>query len=216
MRILITLLVYIVIAAPAAGCGVDSSLPDGDVSVARARQAWRGNWHAVWQVEWDGAPVRGPLVVEMWHADDGRVRIETLEASTPALNSLILVDDGETSWLYDARHNDARRSRPEAESAEPARIPLFSDALDAIDWLFLKMDDATVVVSGRDTLESGAAIRLDVALRTGDRAVLWVHDETGLPSRVELHSATWGEVYLTARSISIPEHLYPGLFTSPH
>lgn len=211
MRILITLLVYIVIAAPAVGCGVDSSLPDGDASVARARQAWRDNWHAIWQVEWDGAPVRGPLVAEMWHADDGRVRIETLEASTPALNGLILVDDGETSWLYDARH-----SRLEAESAEPARIPLFSDALDAIDWLFLKMDDATVVVSGRDTLESGAAIRLDVALPTGDRAVLWVHDETGLPSRVELHSAIWGEVYLTARSVSIPEYLHPGLFTSPH
>ena len=211
MRFLTTLLVYIVILAPAAGCGVDSSLPDGDASVARARQAWSDNWHAVWQVEWDDAPVSGPLVAEMWHADDGRVRIETLEAPTPALSSLILVDDGETSWLYDARHH-----RLEAESAEPARIPLSSDALDAVDWLFLKMDDATVVVSGRDTLESGAAIRLDTALPTGDRAVLWVHDETGLPSRVELHSATWGEVCLTARSINIPEHLHPDLFTSPH
>ncbi len=207
MRILTSLLVYIVILVAAADCGVHPSLPDGDVSVARAQQAWRDNWHAVWQVEWDGAPVRGPLVAEMWHADDGRMRIETLEAPTPALNGLILVDDGETSWLYDVRHN-----RLEAESAEPARIPLASDALDAIDWLFVKMDDATAAVSGRDTLESGAAIRLDIVLTSGDRAVLWVHDETGLPSRVELHSATWGEAYFTARSISIPEHLHPGLF----
>jgi outer membrane lipoprotein-sorting protein len=215
MRFLTTLFVYIVILAPAASCDVDSSLPDGDETVARARQAWRDNWHAVWQVEWDDAPVSGPLVAEMWHADDGRVRIETLEAPTPALSSLILVDDGKTSWLYDARH-DARRNHLEAESAEPARIPLASDALDAVDWLFLNIDDATVVVSERDILESGVAIRLDTALPTGDRAVLWVHDETGLPSRVELYSATWGEVCLTARSINIPEHLHPDLFTSPH
>lgn len=210
MRVFTRLPVYIVILVAAAGCGVNLSLPDGDESVARAQHAWRGDWHAVWQIEWDGAPVRGPLVAEMWHAADGRMRIETLEAPSPALDGLILVDDGETSWLYDVRHN-----RLEAESDEPARIPLASDALDAIDWLFLKMEDATVAVSGRDTLESGAAVRLDIVLPTGDRAAIWVHDETGLPSRVELHSATWGEASFATRSISIPEHLHPGLFASP-
>jgi outer membrane lipoprotein-sorting protein len=214
MRILTSLLVYIVVLVAAAGCGANVSLPDVDGSVTRTQQAWSDNWHAVWQVEWDGAPVRGSLVAEMWHANDGRMRIETLEAPTSALNGLIFVNDGQTSWLYDARH-DARHNRMEAESAEPARIPLASDAVDAIDWLFLKMDDAMVVVSGRDTLESGAAIRLNIALPSGDRASLWVHDETGLPSRVELHSATWGEAYFTARSISIPERLHPGLFIPP-
>jgi outer membrane lipoprotein-sorting protein len=220
MRFLTALLVYIMILAPAAGCDVESSVPDGEALVARARGAWRDNWHAVWQIEWHDAPVSGPLVAEMWHADDGRVRIETLEASTADLSSLILVDDGKISWLYDARYRDARlntsRDHPEAESAESVRIPLASDALDVIDWLFLNMDDATVVVSGRDILESGAAIRSDITLPSGDRAVLWVQDETGLPSRVELYSATWGKVHLTARSISIPEQLHPGLFTSSH
>jgi len=218
MRILTSLLVYSVVLVAAAGCGANVSLPDVDGLVARTQQAWSDNWHAVWQVEWDDAPVRGSLVAEMWHANDGRVRIETLEAPASALNGLILVNDGETSWLYDARRDaghDASYGRLEAESAEPARIPLASDALDAIDWLFLKMDDATLAVSGRDILESGVAIRLNIALPNGDRALLWVHDETGLPSRVELHSATWGEAYFTARSISIPEHLHPGLFIPP-
>lgn len=214
MRILSSLVVYILILVATARCGVQPPMPDGNVSVARAQQAWRDDWHAIWQVEWHNAPVRGPLVVEMWHADDGRMRIETLEAPTPALNGLILVDDGETRWLYDARR-DASHKRLEAESAELARIPLSSDALDAIDWLLLNVDDATVVVSGRDTLESGAAIQLDIVLPSGDRAALWVHDETGLPSRVRLQSAIWGQACFTARSISIPGHLHPGFFAPP-
>jgi hypothetical protein len=138
------------------------------------------------------------------------MRIETLEAPSPALNGLILVDDGQTNWLYDVRHN-----RLEAESDESLRIPLVSDALDAIDWLFLNIEDATVAVSGRDSLESGVAIRLDIVLPTGDRAALWIHENTGLPSRVELHSATWGEACFVTRSISIPEHTHPGLFAPP-
>ena len=207
MRAFTRSLVYVVSLVAAVGCGVNPSLPGGDELVARAHRAWKGDWHAVWQVEWDGAPVRGPLVAEVWHADDGRIRIETLEAPSPALNGLILVDDGETSWLYDVRHN-----RLEAESDEPAKIPLASDALDAIDWLFLNMEDATVAVSGRDSLESGAAIRLNIVLPTGDQAVLWVHEKTGLPSRVELESVTWGEASFVTRSISIPDNPHPGLF----
>jgi outer membrane lipoprotein-sorting protein len=200
-------LVCIVALVAAVGCGVDPSLPDGDEVVARAQEAWMGDWHAVWQVEWSGAPVRGPVVAEVWHADDGRLRIETLEAPSPALNGLILVDDGETSWLYDVRHK-----RTDISTDEPARIPLASDALDAIDWLFVNIQDATVAASGRDRLESGAAIRLDIVLPAGDRAVLWVHEKTGLPSRVELESTIWGEGSFVTRSIAIPESLPPGLF----
>jgi outer membrane lipoprotein-sorting protein len=191
-------------------CGEGSSLPDGDSLMAHAQRAWQADWHAVWQVEWAGAPVRGPLVAEVWHAADGRLRIETLEAPSPALSGLTLVDDGETSWLY-----DLRQDRLEAGSSKQIRIPLASDALDAIDWLFLGMEGATVNVSGRDTLESGLAIRSDVILATGDRAIIWVHGETGLPSRVELHSVVWGEASFATRSISSPERLHPGLFVSP-
>jgi outer membrane lipoprotein-sorting protein len=210
MRLFIRLSVQIVILVTVASCGSDASALNGDDVITRAQQTWRGDWHAVWQVQWQGAPVRGPLVAEMWHADDGRMRIETLEASSPALSGVILVDDGQTFWLYDVRQ-DLRQ--PQIQ--EPARIPLASDALDAIDWLFLQMDKAVVDVSGRDVLESGPAIRLDVALPAGDRATLWVHDETGLPSRVELRSETWGEASLATRSISIPDHLHPGLFAPP-
>jgi outer membrane lipoprotein-sorting protein len=210
MRAFTRTLVYIIALVAAVGCGAEPSLPNGDELMARARRAWEGDWHAVWQIEWDGAPVRGPLVVEVWHADDGRVRIETLEASSPALNSLVLVDDGETSWLYDVRH-----SRLESGVDEPARIPLASDALNAVDWLFVNIEGATVAVAGRDRLESGAAIRLNIILPTEDRAVLWVDEKTGLPSRVELESTTWGEISSVTRSIGIPESLHPGLFAPP-
>jgi outer membrane lipoprotein-sorting protein len=215
MRILSSLFVCTMILLAAARCGEYLPTHDAKASVARAQQAWRGDWHAIWQVEWDNAPVRGPLVAEMWHADDGRMRIETLEAPTPALNGLILVDDGQTRWLYDA-YRDARYNRLEAEAAELATIPLSSDAVDALDWLLLNADDATVVVSGRDNLESGSATRLDIVLPSGDRALLWIHDETGLPSRVKLHSAIWGQACFAARSISIPGHLHPGLFATPN
>jgi outer membrane lipoprotein-sorting protein len=210
MRLFTRLSVQIVILVAVASCGSDSSALNGDAVMARAQQTWAGDWHAVWQVEWQGAPVRGPLVAEMWHADDGRMRIETLEASSPSLSGVILVDDGQTFWLYDVRE-DLKQTQPQ----EPTRIPLASDALDAIDWLFLQIDEAEVDVSGRDVLESGPTIRLNVVLPAGDRATLWVHDKTGLPSRVELRSMTWGEASLIARSISIPDHLHPGLFAPP-
>lgn len=178
--------------------------------MARARQAWAGDWHAVWQVEWSGAPLRGPLVVETWHAADGRLRIETLEAPVPALSNLVLVDDGEMCRLTSTRLSDWVSS-----SNEPARIPLANDALDVVDWLLFRMPDAAVDVSARDSLESGPAIRLEVVLTDGDRAVLWLHEETGLPARVELYSAVWGEPVLVTRSISLPERLHPGLFVPP-
>lgn len=194
----------------AVGCGGGSSLPRAEELVARARQAWAGDWHAVWQVEWGGAPLRGPLVVETWHAADGRLRIETLEAPVPALSNLLLVDDGETGRLTSTRQSDWVSG-----SNEPARIPLANDALDMVDWLLFRLTDATLDVSARDSLESGPAIRLEVVLSQGDRAALWLHEETGLPARVELYSAVWGEPVLVARSISLPERLHPGLFVPP-
>lgn len=210
MRLFTWLSLHIVLLVAATSCRTDSLSLNGDELMARARQAWMGDWHAVWQVGWQGAPVRGPLVAEIWHAGDGRVRIETLEASSPGLSGLIFVDDGQTRWLYDVRHD-----RWQTESEGPVSVPLASDALDAIDWLFLNMDDAAVNVSGRDVLESGTSIRLDVVLPPGDRVALWVHDETGLPTRVELRSPTWGEVSLVARSVSVPDRLHPDLFSSP-
>jgi len=210
MRPFTWLSVSIVFLVAVAGCGTGSPPLSGDELMARARQAWKGDWHAVWQVGWQGAPVRGPLVAEIWHAGDGRLRIETLEASSPGLSGLIFVDDGQTRWLHDVRHD-----RWQTEADGPVGVPLASDALDAIAWLFLHVDDAAVDVSGRDVLESGPSIRLDIVLPPGDRVTLWVHDETGLPTRVELRSSTWGEASLVARSVSVPDRLHPDLFSSP-
>lgn len=206
MRLYIRLTIPVIILIAATACG-GASLPDGEGLAAHTRQAWAGDWHAVWQIEWEGAPVRGPLVAEMWHATDGRLRIETLEAPIVALSGLTLVDDGTTVWLYDLRQN-----RVESGSGERVRIPLASDALEAMDWLLLEMDPATVNVAGRDALRSGPATRLEVILPTGDRAALWVHDETGLPARVELHSTIWGEATFTTRSISTTISLQSALF----
>jgi hypothetical protein len=50
-------------------------------------------------------------------------------------------------------------------------------------------------------------------LTSGDRATLWIHDETGLPARVELHSVVWGEATFTTRSISTTAPQPPALFT---
>ncbi len=203
----LTMAAIILLAATACA---GTPLPDGRDLATRSRQAWAGDWHAVWQIEWAGAPVRGPLVAEVWHAADGRLRIETLEAPTAALSGLTLVDDGTTVSLYDLRRNQVT-SGPD----EQVRIPLASDALDVVDWLFGEMAGATVNVAGHETLESGPATRLEVALPAGDQASLWVHDETGLPARVELQSGVWGDVTLTARSISAVMHQQPALFDSP-
>jgi outer membrane lipoprotein-sorting protein len=186
---------FIILAAVAAGCNA-APRPDGASLVTRAQQAWAGDWHAVWQIEWSGAPVRGPVVAEIWHAGHGRLRIETLEAPTAALSGLTLVDDGATSWLFDLRQN-----RAEAKPAGQTRIPLASDALDATAWLLNEAGRATTRSAGRDTLESGLADRVAVDWSNGDRATLWVHTQSGLPARVELHSAAWGEATFTTRSI---------------
>lgn len=210
MHIITRFTVFAVVLVTIMGCGGSSSIPDGEGLLGRAQQAWKGDWHAVWQVEWDGAPVREPLTAEVWHAADGRLRIETLETPNLALSGLTMVDDGTRSWLY-----DLRQDRIESGSDEQVRIPLTSDAIDAIDWLMANLDEPTLSVSGGQTLDSGPATRMDVGLSNGDRVALWIHDETGLPSRVELHSSVWGEAAFIARSVSVPDSLHPGLFVLP-
>ena len=185
----------IILTAVASACDVPSQ-PDGSSLITQAQQVWAGDWHTVWQIEWGGAPVRGPLVAEIWHAGSGRLRIETLEAPTAALSGLTLVSDGAASWLYDLRQN-----RAEAKPAGQARIPLASDALDATTWLLKEAGQTTTRAAGREMLESGLADRVAVEWSNGDRAMLWVHTESGLPARIELHSAVWGEATFTTRSI---------------
>jgi outer membrane lipoprotein-sorting protein len=210
MRVFCKLSAYGLLLLALIGCRERAALPDPNSLLTRAGQAWHDDWHAVWQVEWAGAPLRGPLVAEAWHAADGRLRIEVLEAPSAALSGLTLVENGSTGWLY-----DVRQDRTETGPAVQMRIPLASDALDAMDWLFSSLDGARVQVSGYDTLESGQAVRLNIYLASGDRAVLWVHSETGLPARLELYSAAWGEASFTTRNIAVQERLPPDLFVVP-
>jgi outer membrane lipoprotein-sorting protein len=211
MRVSIKFLIGLLMLLAAAGCAAGPG-PDGRRLVSSSRQAWGAGWHGVWQVEWAGAPVQGPLVAEVWHAADGRLRVETLEAPVAALNNLVLVRDGTTSWLYDGRE----RKLQAGPAYEPLSIPLISDALDATSWLLDGIDGtAQVAVAGSEHLESGSATRLKVTLSSGDQAVLWIDMETGLPARLELNSATWGEATFTARSLGRLEQPHPGLFAAP-
>ena len=210
MRALNRLALYVVFLVTVTACGVGSPLPAGDDLVAQAQQAWMGDWHAVWQVEWVGAPVRGPLVAEIWHAADGRLRIETLEAPTPALSGLALADDGQAAWLWRLNQNGLEAGVDESE-----RIPLVSDGLDTMGSLLSRAENASVKVAGRDMLETGPAVRLDIVLEAGDRAAMWIDERTGFPSRVELRSATLGEASFAIRRIQVLEPSDPALFVPP-
>jgi outer membrane lipoprotein-sorting protein len=176
--------------------------------ISGARQAWASDWHAVWQIEWANAPVRGPLVAEMWHAAGGRLRIETLEAPTAALNGLTLVDDGRQAWLYDLRLNQAREG-----ARERVRIPLANDMVEAIDWLLAQTETATITSAWNDNLESGATTRLEITTAAGEHATLWVNTRTGLVAGFALSSASWGDVKCVTRSLELPTALPVGLFT---
>jgi hypothetical protein len=139
---------------------------------------------------------------------DGRLRIETLEAPLPTLSGLVLVQNGKASSLYTMWDNQVEAGQP----GQPLRIPLISDALDTVDWFFDQVEGATLVVAGRERLESGPATRLKITLSNGDRAALWINEETGLPARLQIRSVTWGEATFTARALSRLEEPHPGLF----
>jgi hypothetical protein len=211
MRVSINLLAGLLILVTSAGCTA-GPVADGHSLVSTSRQAWRAGWHGVWQVEWSGAPVPGPLVAEVWHAADGRLRVETLEAPVAALNNLVLVQDGATSWLYDGRQKKLQAG----PAYEPLRIPLISDALEATGWLLDGTDGtAQVAVAGSEHLESGSATRLKITLASGDQALLWIDVQTSLPARLKLNSAAWGEATFTARTLGRLEQPHPGLFAAP-
>jgi len=190
-----------------AACAAPAGAPP-EQWLARAQQAWRADWHAVWQIEWAGAPVRGPLVAEVWRAADGRLRIETLEAPTPALANLTLVSDGQMAWFYDARHHRATHG-----PASRLRLPLASDALEVWDWLLTEADTATLAGTlYPDTQESGPASRLELTTRAGDQASVWFDDQSGLPVGLRLRARDWGEVSISARRVEQPGQLAAALF----
>jgi outer membrane lipoprotein-sorting protein len=209
LRVIACALFTLVLAA----CGRAPSANVG-VRLEQAHTAWAENWHAVWQIEWDGAPMNGPLVAEIWHATDGKLRIETLEAPVAALNGLTLVTVGRQAWLYDLRLNQAQSGTP-----EQVRIPLVDDMLEAMDWLQAQAAHATISAMSIEELESGAATRLEMVTATGDRVIVWLNEQTGLPAGFYLHSGPWGEVKCTTRWLERPARLADALFrmnSDPH
>lgn len=209
MQTTVKLTLFLMILAVATAC-TSSPVADYNDQITRAKHAWAGDWHAEWQIEWTGDPVRGPLVAEIWHAADGRLRIETIEGPADGLSGLTLVNDGDSVWLYNLRQEQVISG-----SKDQVRIPLASDALDAIDWLLLEMGNATVKVSGHDRLESGPTTRLSFTTPAGDQATIWLDEKTGMPARVELSSAEWGEATFATRNIYTSQHQNPALFVFP-
>lgn len=196
----------LIAALALAGCG--SAPPQvTSAQLERARTAWAGNWHAVWEIEWVGAPVTGPVVAEMWHGADGRLRIETLEAPVAALNGLTWVNTGDQAWLYDVRLNQAQ-SGPR----DQVRIPLADDMLAAMDWLLAEASDARIGRAAHDVLESGGAWRLEITTVSGDAATLWLHEQGDFPAGFAMQSGRWGEARCVTRWLERPERLDSRLF----
>jgi hypothetical protein len=112
---------------------------------AEARQAWAGNWHGVWSIEFENAPVDGPLVAEMWHAADWfydlrQNRAESgpadLERIPIASDSLLVMD-----WLLAQLPAAAILSaRSEALESGPAtRLSLNTEGSDQAElWINTK------------------------------------------------------------------------------
>jgi outer membrane lipoprotein-sorting protein len=181
---------------------------DATGELERARRAWAGNWHAVWQIEWHDAPLRGPVVAEIWHSADGRLRVETLEAPVAALNGLIRADDGIQTWLYDARQRQTLYG-----TRAQLRIPLVDDLLDAMEWTLVQQFHARVTAANDWAIESGAAVALELTTDTGESVTLWVNRETGLPAALVLHSSPWGQARCVTRTLDRRAHIDDALFT---
>lgn len=182
--------------------------PDAVGTLERARHAWADNWHAVWQIEWDNAPLRGPVVVEIWHATDGRLRVETLEAPVATLNGLMRGDDGTRAWLYDTRQRQTTYG-----TRAQLRIPLVDDLLDAMEWTLTQPFHATFIGVNSWEIESGEAIALELTTETGERVTLWVNRETGLPAGLVLHLSPWGQARCVTRTLDRRAYLDDALFT---
>gem|GEM_PF-6579213 len=181
---------------------------DAQIELERARRAWAGNWHAVWQIEWENAPLRGPLVAEIWHAVDGRLRVETLEAPIAALNGLIRANDGLHTWLYDVRQECLSQG-----TREQLRMPLVDDMLEAMNWVLQEPVWITDASVDRWGVESGEAIALEITMQTGNRVILWVNRETGLPAGLALHTSPWGRARCVTRSLEQRPQMDIELFT---
>lgn len=147
------------------------------VAQQAAIAAWQANRHNVWELEWQAAPVNGPIVVESWQAGN-RYRHEILEASAPALLGQTLVFDGQTAWQYN------RLFPP--DSFEPAPRPGLSPVTEA--FALVERLIHTPAQSASQTsaqVNHRPAQQINLTYANGDTLTLWQELETGLPLKVE-------------------------------
>jgi outer membrane lipoprotein-sorting protein len=200
-----TLLLLVVVPALLAACAGGATLPPAQaLAEVRAARENMAHSHAVWDVTLASGPIQGPFLVEVWRREPDCLRVEVLEAPTPALRQLLLVRNGETAWLY-----DQARQRVEWGPPEQARLPLLQDALAAVDELLATTGEAQVTSARRERSADGELTRVELHHPGGTQAILWLDPAR----RVLLRIAYRGEAELTARTMEITPHLPDELFT---
>ncbi len=160
-----------------------------DTAQTLARDAWRQEWHAVWEIDWAAMPVGGPVTVEVWRAGE-RYRYEILEAAAPALIGETLVFDGRQAWRYNRFETDSLSS-----PAAPHLAPM-SEAGAVIDRLL-----AEPPRSARrrvEPLHRQSTQRITLTFADESSLSVWIAQETGLPLRLRWSTPN-AEGTLTAR-----------------
>lgn len=191
------------------GCTGEAAIPQAqaqaEIEAARKNMA-RG--HAVWEVSISDGPVRGPFLAEVWRGGPDLLRVEVLEAPTPALRGLLLVRNGGTAWLY-----DRYRRRVEWGDAEQARLPLLQDALEEVERLLATAGEARITSARREWSAEGELTRAELLYPTGTRATLRLDPARLLLRRISYLDADAGQTELSARTWEIPPNLSDRLFT---
>jgi outer membrane lipoprotein-sorting protein len=203
---LLTLAAMVALPALLAGC---AALPPAQaLAEVRAAQENMAHSHAIWDVTLASGPLQGPFLVEVWRREPDRLRIEVLEAPTPALRQLLLVRNGETAWLY-----DQARQRVEWGPPEQARLPLLQDALAAVDELLATASEAQVVSARREQSAEGELTRVELSYPGGTQATAWLDPACGVLRRVAYRGEVVGVAELAARTLEVAPQLPDELFT---
>jgi outer membrane lipoprotein-sorting protein len=200
---------YIIILALLFGCASGAALPPAQaLAEVRAAQENMAHSHAVWDVTLASGPIQGPFLVEVWRGEPDRLRIEVLEAPTPALRRLLLVRNGERAWLY-----DQARQRVEWGPPEQARLPLLQDALATVDELLATAGEAQVVSARRERSADGELTRAELSYPGGTQATLWLDPARRVLRRIAYRGEVVGQAELAARTVEAAPHLPDELFT---
>jgi outer membrane lipoprotein-sorting protein len=163
---LATAAVVVFLSACGTGEAISPSQALAEVQEARERMAFS---HVVWDVTLASGPLQGPFIIEVWRQGPERLRIEVLEAPTPAFRGLVLMRDRERAWLY-----DPGRYRVEWGAPDQARLPLLQDTLEEVDLLLRTVEQAQVVSTSRERLATGEATRVELRYPDGAQVTLWL------------------------------------------